>query len=89
MTQRRRDGSGREFSGRDSVRIALYGYTGLPIIVAVTSVAVSAGQMSEANSSLLVAGGAVTVLLLPMAATLLQRPEPDREPNLQPQPDPP
>jgi Kef-type K+ transport system membrane component KefB len=79
MTQRRRDGTGREFSRRDSVRIALYGSTGLPIIVAVTSVAVSAGQMSDANSSLLVAGGAVTVLLLPMAATLLHRPEPQLE----------
>jgi uncharacterized membrane protein len=43
----------------------------LPIIVAVTSVAVSNDQMSQASSSLLVAGGAVTVLLLPMAATLL------------------
>jgi hypothetical protein len=53
------------------VRVALYGSTGLPIIVAVTSVAVSNGQMSQANSSLLVAGGAVTVLLLPLVATLL------------------
>ncbi|HEU4329872.1 MAG TPA: cation:proton antiporter [Lapillicoccus sp.] len=79
MTQQRRDGRGPEFSRRDSVRLALYGATGLPIIVAVTSVAVSAGQMSDANSSLLVAGGAVTVLLLPMAATLLHRPEPELE----------
>ena len=71
MTERRPDGAGRRFSRRDSVRVALYGSTGLPIIVAVTSVAVSNGQMSQANSSLLVAGGAVTVLLLPMAATLL------------------
>ena len=71
MTERRPDGAGRRFSRRDSVRVALYGSTGLPIIVAVTSVAVSNGQMSQANSSLLVAGGAVTVLLLPMVATLL------------------
>jgi Kef-type K+ transport system membrane component KefB len=84
MTQRRQDGSGREFSPRDSVRIGVYGSTGLPIIVAVTSVAVSAGQMSEANSSLLVAGGAVTVLLLPMAATLLERTEQDSETESEP-----
>ncbi len=71
MAERSPDGTGRRFSRRDSVRVALYGSTGLPIIVAVTSVAVSNGQMSQANSSLLVAGGAVTVLLLPMAATLL------------------
>jgi Kef-type K+ transport system membrane component KefB len=79
MTQRRPDGEGRQFTRRDSVRVALYGATGLPIIVAVTSVAVSSGQMSEANSSLLVAGGAVTVLLLPMSATLLDRPTPSEE----------
>jgi Kef-type K+ transport system membrane component KefB len=71
LTERAPDGTGRRFSPRDSARVALYGSTGLPIIVAVTSVAVSNGQMSQANSSLLVAGGAVTVLLLPMAATLL------------------
>ncbi len=80
MTQRRRDGDGREFSRRDSVRMALYGSTGLPIIVAVTSVAVSNGHMSQANASLLVAGGALTVLLLPMAATLLDRPRPTEQP---------
>jgi hypothetical protein len=45
--------------------------TGLPMIVAVTSTAVSAGQMTSANASVLVAGGAVTVLLMPLAATLL------------------
>jgi Kef-type K+ transport system membrane component KefB len=80
MTQPRRDGEGREFSRRDSVRVALYGSTGLPIIVAVTSVAVSNGRMSPANGSLLVAGGALTVLLLPMAATLLDRPRPTEQP---------
>ena len=74
MTQRRPDGDDRQFSRRDSVRVALYGSTGLPIIVAVTSVAVKNGQMSQANASLLVAGGAVTMLLLPMTATLLSLP---------------
>ncbi len=79
--QRRLDGAGPQFSRRDSVRVALYGSTGLPIIVAVTSVAVTSGQMSQANSSLLVAGGAVTVLLLPMAATLLDRGSAEPEPS--------
>ena len=64
----------RAFDDRDSLRLGLYASTGLPIIVAVTSVAVDAGQMSDANASVLVAGGAITVLLLPMAATLLARP---------------
>jgi hypothetical protein len=64
-------GGPRAFSPRESVRIALYGATGLPIIVAVTSVAVSTGQMSDLHASLLVAAGAITVLTLPMTATLL------------------
>jgi Kef-type K+ transport system membrane component KefB len=82
LWQPRRDGTGRQFSPRDSLRVALYASTGLPIIVAVTSVAVSNGQMSQTNSSLLVAGGALTVLLLPMIATLLERtaPSQDRSP---------
>jgi MFS-type transporter involved in bile tolerance (Atg22 family) len=61
-----------------STQIALYGATGLPIIVAVTAVAVKSEHMSRSNASLLVAGGAITVLLLPMTAALLepQRREP-------------
>ncbi len=55
----------------DSLRVALYGATGLPIIVAVTAVAVSAGEMSSTNASVLVAGGAITVLLFPMIATAM------------------
>jgi Kef-type K+ transport system membrane component KefB len=61
----------RLFTSRDSARIGLFAATGLPIIVAVTSTAVDAGQMSAANASVLVAGGAVTVLTMPLAATLL------------------
>jgi Kef-type K+ transport system membrane component KefB len=64
-------GGHRMFTRRDSLRIALYGATGLPIIVAVTSVAVNSGQMTDHHASLLVAGGAITVLALPMTATLL------------------
>lgn len=64
------------FGSRDSVRIGLYAATGLPIIVAVTSTAVAAGQMSSQNASVLVAGGAVTVLVMPLAATLLGRVRP-------------
>ena len=75
-------GGPRAFSARDSLRIGLYGATGLPIIVAVTSVAVTSGQMSHEAASLLIAGGAITVLALPMTATLLgngqSRPSSDR-----------
>jgi Kef-type K+ transport system membrane component KefB len=74
-------GGPRAFTRPDSLRIALYGATGLPIIVAVTSVAVKSGQMTDQHASLLIAGGAITVLALPMAASLLgggqSRPSPD------------
>lgn len=76
--QREPDGA-LSFDRRDSVRAALYSATGLPLIVAVTAVAVDAGQMSAESASILVAGGAVTVLLLPMTATLLERREVTRQ----------
>ena len=74
-------GSGRRrFSDRESLVIALYGATGLPVIVAVTSVAVANGQMTAQHASLLVAGGAITVLVLPMLASLIS-PHRDRRPE--------
>lgn len=56
---------------RERLQVALYATTGLPIIVAVTGVAVDAGQMTPANASILVAAGAVTVLVMPLLASLL------------------
>lgn len=67
----RRTESAQRIPTRDSVAVAMYAATGLPIIVAVTSSAVSAGQMSTQNASVLVAGGAITVLACPLVATLL------------------
>lgn len=57
-----------EFDGSESAAMALFASTGLPIIVAVTAVAVSAGEMTSTNASVLVAGGAVTVLICPLLA---------------------
>jgi Kef-type K+ transport system membrane component KefB len=62
------------FDRRESVAMALYASTGLPVIVAVTSVAVAAGQMSTINASVLVAGGALTVLVCPFVAERVRRP---------------
>lgn len=59
------------FDVRESTRIGLFGATGLPVIVAVTSVAVNGGHMSTSSASLLVAGGAISVLLFPMIAIRL------------------
>ena len=71
---------------RDSAVVGFYAATGLPIIVAVTAVAVKAGEMSEDNASLLIGAGAATVLLYPLAAVLVlgrtQHPAPRRAPDL-------
>ncbi|MFF3179097.1 cation:proton antiporter [Rhodococcus pyridinivorans] len=77
-----RDETGkRMFGTAEQLQIALYSTTGLPLIVAVTGVAVSADQMSNASASILVAAGAVTVLVLPMLAGLLHRTEPVETPE--------
>ncbi|MCZ4552513.1 potassium transporter [Williamsia sp. 1138] len=65
----------RAFTVRQRTQIALYSTTGLPLIVAVTTVAVDAGPMTPSNASILVAAGAITVLILPLTATLLGRGE--------------
>lgn len=61
---------GHAFDGRESSGIGLFAATGLPIIVAVTSVAVAHGQMTATNASVLVAAGALSVLVFPMSAIL-------------------
>ncbi|MCX5042835.1 cation:proton antiporter [Aldersonia sp. NBC_00410] len=73
-TRFERDAGGQPlFDLRERGQIALYSTTGLPIIVAVTGVAVEAGQMTSANGSILVTAGAITVLLMPLSAMLLGR----------------
>ena len=53
--------------------VALYCTTALPLIVAVTSVAVKAGAMTQDVAGTLVAAGAVTVFLMPFLASLTYR----------------
>ena len=67
------DRAGQRFGTGESAQIALYSTTGLPLIVAVTGVAVSAGQMSNASASVLVAAGAITVLVMPLLADVVAR----------------
>ena len=77
------------FGARDGAAIALFAATGLPIIVAVTSVSVASGQMTTDNASLLVGAGATTVLLLPMLAMTLLGRTPASPVSSPPGPDPP
>lgn len=61
---------------RQRLEMSLYSSTGLPIIVAVTSVATSADIISQEDASVFVAAGALTVLIFPLSAFLLQRKDP-------------
>ena len=55
---------------RERLTVSFYCTTALPIIVAVTTVAVSADAMSQQTASVLVAAGGVTVFLMPLLASL-------------------
>ena len=60
-------------SSHHRVTVAVYCATALPLIVAVTTVAVKAGTMQQMTASTLVAAGAVTVFLMPLLAGLTYR----------------
>lgn len=68
---------------RQRAGFSLYVATALPIIVAVTSVQLSAGVMSPATAAALVGAGALSVLAFPLLAQVLvrKRSEPQEERN--------
>lgn len=71
----------RHLGRRERLQLGLFSATGLPIIVAVTTVAVASGEMSHQGQSIVVAAGMLTVLALPVLAVALHRddrPEPIR-----------
>ncbi|MCD8317225.1 MAG: cation:proton antiporter, partial [Eggerthellaceae bacterium] len=55
------------------ITVAIYCTTALPLIVAVTAVAVSAGAMSQDTASVLVSAGGITVLIMPLIAKFTVR----------------
>ncbi len=59
---------------RQRTRLSLYTATGLPIIVAVTSIQVAAGVMSTNDAAELVAAGVLSVMVFPLLARILKRP---------------
>ncbi len=61
----------RELPGTQPWQLALLTATGLPVIVAITQVAMQAGVMQPANAAALVGAGVLTVLVFPSTATLL------------------
>ncbi|QPK82260.1 cation:proton antiporter [Schaalia sp. ZJ405] len=71
MIAERTIGSVQRMGWSDSARLGLYAASGLPIIVAVTEVAVAGKIMPSDIGSLLVAAGGASVLLFPLLAHLL------------------
>lgn len=63
----------RDLHWSERVTVAFYCTTALPLIVAVTNIAVSAGAMSQSTASVMVASGAITVFLMPLLAMACQR----------------
>lgn len=51
------------------ISVALYCTTALPVIVAVTTLAVNSGSMEQETAGILIAAGAITVLLMPLLAS--------------------
>lgn len=67
------DPNTRAMAPHNRLTVALYCTTALPLIVAVTSVATSAGAMTQDVASVLVAAGAVTMFLMPLLTSLTYR----------------
>ena len=63
----------RNTTGADKRAIVLFSATGLPIIVAVTSTGVAAGDLSAGTASALVGAGMLSVLLFPLFALVQHR----------------
>jgi hypothetical protein len=62
---------------RERWRFSLLVATGLPIIVAVTTLEVQAGVMKPDNAAALVGAGALSVLVFPLIADRLRPEAPD------------
>ncbi|MGR0317975.1 cation:proton antiporter [Agromyces sp. ZXT2-3] len=71
----------------ERISTGLFGATGLPIIVAVTTIGVEAGDMDAGTASALVGAGLLSLLLFPLAAIATVRHgsrRPRQESNLRP-----
>ena len=60
----------RDMPAQNRASVAIYCATALPLIVAVTSIAVRAGAMPQDFASTFVAAGAITVFLMPLVGQL-------------------
>lgn len=66
----RLDPEARFMAIQDKVSVAFYCTTALPLIVAIATIGTNAGVLGETTASLLITAGAITVLIMPVLATL-------------------
>jgi Kef-type K+ transport system membrane component KefB len=63
----------RDLTGRERVSVALFGSTTLPLLVALTTLAVQADHLSGAGQASIIGAGVVSVLVFPIVAVELLR----------------
>ena len=61
----------RELGGRRTMSLALFGATGLPLIVAIVGIGQERGDISDAVGASLIGAGMISVLIYPFVATRL------------------
>lgn len=62
----------------DRVRLTLYTATGLPVIIAITTIGLASGVMTAQNAAALVGAGVLTVLFFPLTAEIIGRLRPSQ-----------
>ena len=71
----------RELPRRQTLALALFGATGLPLIVAIVGIATDRGDISTSVSASLIGAGMISVLLYPLLGTRLAGPVGDAGPS--------
>jgi Kef-type K+ transport system membrane component KefB len=69
----------KELVMRERVQLMLCSATSLPLIVALTQIGLASDTMLPENAAALVGAGVLSVLLFPLTAVLLKRPDPAEE----------
>ena len=64
----------RELGARETTSLALFGATGLPLIVAIVGIGQGRGAISDAVGASLIGAGMISVLVYPFVATRIAGP---------------
>jgi hypothetical protein len=69
---------------RDRLALAFYSATELPLVVAITTIAVDGGHMRSSTAASLVGAAMISTFAFPLVALALRNGRPGAEPRLQP-----